>query len=96
MRKRIHILALGWFCSFSILFWVRGRDLLEWAMDAPLLQLLLLQILNSALASIIIVELLRTVIARWEQWSSRQHLRAILYTWGIVFVVSLGGRFRFR
>src|SRR5213080_1930698 len=88
MRKGLHILAFGWFCLSSILLWVRGRDLLNWAMDAPLSQLLLLQIFNSALSSIIVVELLRTVIGRWEQWNQAQHLRAIFYTWGIVFVAS--------
>ena len=88
MRKGLHILAFGWFGLFSILLWVRGRDLLNWAMDAPLSQLLLLQIFNSALSSIIIVELLRTVIGRWERWNQRQHMRAVFYTWGIVFIVS--------
>lgn len=88
MRKGLHILAVGWFCLSSVLFWVRGRDLLNWAMDAPLSQLLLLQVFNSALSSIITVELLRTLIGRWERWNQRQHLRAVFYTWGIVFAVS--------
>ena len=84
----MQIVAVGWFCLFSILFWVRGRDLLNWAMDAPFLQLLILQIFNSALSSIILVDSLRTVIPRWKPWIDRQHLRAVFYTWGFIFVVS--------
>jgi len=57
-------------------------------MAAPLWQLILLQIFNSALSSIIVVALLRTVIDRWARWDQHQHLRAIFYTWGIVFVAS--------
>jgi hypothetical protein len=88
MRKPLHVVVVGWVCLSSILLWVRGRDLLEWAMHAPLWQLMLLQIFNSALSSVIVVELLRTVIGRWERWNQRQHLRAIFYTWGIVFIVT--------
>src|SRR5262249_14641417 len=88
MRKPLHIIGLAWVCLSSILLWVFGRDLVEWTMHAPLWQLLSLQFFNSALSSIIIVELLRTVMPRWEQWNNRQHLRAILFTCGIVFVVS--------
>jgi hypothetical protein len=43
---------------------------------------------NSALSSIIIVEFLQTIVARWKQWNHRQHLRAVFYTWGGVFIVS--------
>jgi hypothetical protein len=88
MRKGMHGVAVGWLCLFSILFWLNGRDLLNWAMEAPFSQLLFLQIFNSALSSIIVVEALRTVVVRWEEWNDRQHLRAIFYTWGVVFVMT--------
>jgi len=71
-----------------MLFWIHGHGFLNWAIDAPLLQLLFLQIFNSALSSIIIVEFLQTIVARWKQWNHRQHLRAVFYTWGGVFIVS--------
>src|SRR6266852_8631204 len=87
-RKPLHIVALGWVCVSSILLWARGRDLLEWAFHAPLWQLILLQIFNSALSSAVVVELLPSVIGASQRWNQRQRRRALLYTWGIVFFVS--------
>jgi hypothetical protein len=88
MKKRLHIVVLGYAFLFSFLFWVRGRDLLEWAMHAPLWQMILLQCFNAALSSVILVDLLGTVIKSCERCNQRQRLRAVLYTWGIVFVAS--------
>jgi hypothetical protein len=89
MRKGMHGVAVGWSCLFLILFWLNGRDLLNWAMEAPFSQLLFLQIFNSALSAIIVVESLRTVVVRWREWNDRQHLLAVFYSSAIIFVVSL-------
>jgi hypothetical protein len=87
-RKPLNILALCWVGISSTLVWVRGRDLLEWAMHAPFWELLLLQVFNSALSAVFIVELLPTVIASCEGWNQRQRLRAVWCFWGVIFVVS--------
>src|SRR5437867_868465 len=88
MRKRMRMVAIGWVSLFSIVFWLRARDLLKWAAEIPFPALLVIQFLNSAISSLIIVELLRAVITQWEQWNDRQHLRAVFYTSLIVFAVS--------
>jgi hypothetical protein len=72
----------------SILLWLRGRDLLQWAMHAPFWELLLLQVFNSGVSAVFIVELFPTLIASCGQWNQRQRLRAFCYVWGIIFVVS--------
>jgi hypothetical protein len=87
-RKPLHFLAPCWVCISSILLWVRGRDLLEWAIHAPFWELLLLQVFNSGVSAVFIVEFLPTFMASCERWNQRQRLRAVWYIWGIIFVVS--------
>ena len=88
LRKRLLVVALVLAFLSQVLFWAGASDFIRWVLGMPLSWLLPFQLINSAFSSIIIVELLRVVVLRWEQWNDRQHFWGVFYAWILVFVMS--------
>jgi hypothetical protein len=79
MKHEPWIVAGAWFC-LSALLWTGGRDVLNWAMNASLLKLLLLQMVTCALSAVMTIETFSMSIIRFKQWKNAGRARAYFYT----------------